>query len=888
MYKYLIISIIILFPFFSKAQNISIQGRLKDSIDYVNLYNSTVMLLQPKDNFLYKFSRTDKYGTFQIKNIKEGRFILLITCSNYADFIDTISIKGDILDIGTIYMIRKEHLLEDVIVKAIREHAVQLIGDTTVFKADSFKVRPNATVEELLKELPGIQVDKYGRISAQGEKVQKVLVDGEEFFGNDPILVTRNLTANMVDKVQLYDRSSDRSKFTGIEDDNKIKTINLELKSDKRNSAFGKVSSGIATDKYYASSATYNLFSDKKKFAIYSLAGNDGLLGVNEDQSSAEYNGKGIPSVISSGIHFDNKWNDDRNYLNSDYKFLSLNIKGMDNQIIQNNLPNDVIITNSNKNFQNQTIKNEINSKFSQTFSDKSLMNISINSSITHQNNNDKLLQKSYQSGNVLLNDIQTILSSSANNKSFNGGLSWQNKITNGITYTLYLNQNYSSGYSNGRLYSKQNFYLTVDSSSLINQLKNGNNNNNNTVWSNTFTIPLNSSQSSHLTINHTLNINYSKIAKNSYNDTLNLLLDTTNSGNYNLKQFEQFGSIFYTYSKNKLFFNAGSNLGYSKYNLLDNFHSLNSLNRTFTIIEPQMKLRYSFSSQHRITLTYTGNNVQPNTNQIQPISNNDDPLNIYIGNPNLKPTYNNTLNFIYMNFKISNRRTILINTNYTFQVNPIVLATSTDNAGINTFKYINILSRNLNMFNSYLIYSRNFEKINIDINSTIGYSNSNYMNYTNEQSNLTSSSSYNVAFGINKLFWKIIKLRINNSVKYNTFKASIQSSMNNKYWTNTLFPEVESNIKSFIFHMDAVFNIQQKTILFPEFNTFIWNAWIGSQLLKNKNLLIKIQLNDILNQNSGIARSANNNLISQENYSTISRYLMLSLNWNFNKSNNK
>jgi hypothetical protein len=136
------------------------------------------------------------------------------------------------IDLGKISMILKANLLQDVIVRT--GAAIRIKGDTTEFAADSFKVQPNATVEDLLKKLPGIQIDKNGNITAQGEKVQKVLVDGEEFFGDDPTLVTQNLRADMVDKVQLYDKKSDQAAFTGIDDGEKNKTINLQLKDSKK------------------------------------------------------------------------------------------------------------------------------------------------------------------------------------------------------------------------------------------------------------------------------------------------------------------------------------------------------------------------------------------------------------------------------------------------------------------------------------------------------------------------------------------------------------------------------------------------------------------------------------------------------------------------------
>ena len=203
---------------FVHAQTGTVKGIITDTSSKENLANASVSLLRSKDSVLYKFTRSAAGGNFSLKNITAGKYLVFITYPTYADYQDKLEVpdNGEV-DLGKIFMITKANLLQDVIVRQ-QVAAIRIKGDTTEFKADSFKVREGASVEEMLKKLPGIQVDKDGKITAMGEKVNKVLVDGEEFFGDDPTVATKNLQADAVDKVQVFDKKSDQAEFTGIDD----------------------------------------------------------------------------------------------------------------------------------------------------------------------------------------------------------------------------------------------------------------------------------------------------------------------------------------------------------------------------------------------------------------------------------------------------------------------------------------------------------------------------------------------------------------------------------------------------------------------------------------------------------------------------------------------
>ncbi|MDX1937937.1 MAG: carboxypeptidase regulatory-like domain-containing protein, partial [Flavihumibacter sp.] len=200
------------------SQSSSVKGIISDTSSKTSLQNAVVSLLQPKDSVLVKFTRTLAGGGFEISNVPAGKYLLVVSYPKYADYADEITVEAGLpFNAGTIPVILKAKLLEEVVVRQ-KIAAIRFKGDTLEFKADSFRVNPNANAQELLKKLPGLQVNSKGEITAQGEKVEKVLVDGEEFFSDDPAVVTHRLRADGVDKVLLFHKKSDQAAFTGIDD----------------------------------------------------------------------------------------------------------------------------------------------------------------------------------------------------------------------------------------------------------------------------------------------------------------------------------------------------------------------------------------------------------------------------------------------------------------------------------------------------------------------------------------------------------------------------------------------------------------------------------------------------------------------------------------------
>src|SRR6187549_1370964 len=289
----LIYSLLLLFiasSAFSQTQ--TLKGTLKDTSENRVLANTVISILSKKDSVLVKFTRADKDGNFKIQGLKEGSYILMVTHPYMGDYFDNIEVKAAApTDLGNVHLTPKSKLLSEVIVKS--GTPIKIKGDTIVYTADSFKVRPGANVEELLRRLPGIQVDKDGKIIAMGERVTKVLVDGEEFFGTDPGIATKNLRADIVQEVQIFDKKSDQAEFTGIDDGVKNKTINIKLKEDKKKGLFGKVEVAKSISRYHQQQAMLNIFRNKRKFSVYGNWGNTGKI----ELSNAENDKYGIGNL---------------------------------------------------------------------------------------------------------------------------------------------------------------------------------------------------------------------------------------------------------------------------------------------------------------------------------------------------------------------------------------------------------------------------------------------------------------------------------------------------------------------------------------------------------------------------------------------------------------
>lgn len=273
---------------------ISLEGQLVDP-DNKGLPFATVVLLQGQDSVIAHYGVSDDQGGFKIKGVQKGDYIFQVTALGFESYYKPLELSTN-KDLGTVSIARKSEQLKAFEVAAERV-PIAIKGDTVEYNAAAFQTRPNAAVEDLLRQLPGVEVDQNGNVKAQGEQVRKVLVDGKEFFGDDPKMATKNLPADAIDKVQVFDKKSEMAEFSGIDDGERNKTINLELKEDKKNGYFGKVTGGYGTDNRYAGKFNVNRFSKNTQFSALGMGNNTNEQGFSFEDYIGLMGGIGLSLI---------------------------------------------------------------------------------------------------------------------------------------------------------------------------------------------------------------------------------------------------------------------------------------------------------------------------------------------------------------------------------------------------------------------------------------------------------------------------------------------------------------------------------------------------------------------------------------------------------------
>lgn len=905
--------------FAQSPQNIT--GKVVDTSTHQGMKNAAVLLLAAKDSIMNQFARTDKDGAFSLKNVDTGNYVLLVTYPEFADYVEKLHITNESpAKIGAITLVEKAHLLEDVIVRQ-QIAAIRFKGDTTEFNADSFRTQPNANVEDLLKQLPGIQVDKDGKITAQGKTVEKVLVDGEEFFGDDPTLVTKNLRADMVDKVQLFDKTSDQAAMTGIDDGQKQKTINIKLKEDKKNGYFGKLSAGVGTDDFYSTQGMFNYFKGKRKFAAYGTFANTGKMGLGfQDQMkygvsgnnvqimdgggimisggsgddalsswNGNYDGHGIPIVNSGGVHYDTKWNEDKDFLNLNYKIGGMSVKGNNSTDLQSNLPDGVLYTHTNDDFKKSLFRQKLDAAYELKIDSMATLKINAGGSLSNNSTHDSYSTAADRGidRDTVVNRGNRNIDNDGHDKAFQMNAFWAQKFhKKGRALTVNLSEYNKNSDISGYLYSKYDYYKEneMTDSEITDQFKTSHSKSNNLDIKATYTEPL--STKSSVVVNYGINSVNSNSDLKSFNkgDAGYTELDETYSNHYLFDQFAHVGGAAYAYKDNKIQISAGTNLSAVNYTQTNEYTS-EELKRDFINWNPSASFQYKFSSTRTMRIGYYGSTTQPSITQLQPVQNNSDIQNVYIGNPDLKPSFRSSINASYFSSKVLNQRYMGFYGNYSIVSNPIVSNVTTDlDSGKSVYQYQN-LNQSTTNYNGSIFYSRKLKFWDMNLSSDLNISGNKYVNYTNSEMNVTKSNNYSAGLRLSKYKEKVLDCSIRLRGGYNSNSSTLQSQIDNNYWSYTISPDLDFFLPAkFQIHTDLNYDYQGATQSFDARKQTIWNAWLGKKFLKDESLLLKFEANDLLDQNKGFTRNAYNNNISQTYYTTIHRYFMLSLTWDFNK----
>jgi hypothetical protein len=898
---------------------LNIKGQITDSAEKKQLQNASVSILRAKDSVLVGSTRADKEGQFNLMAKMSGNYILIVTYPQYASYVDQITLDGtQALNLKTIYLNTKAHLLKEVIVKNTVS-AIRIKGDTTEYKADSFYVSPNADVAELLKKMPGIQVNSKGEITAQGEKVNKVLVDGEEFFSDDPAVVTKNIRADIVDKIQVFDKKSDQATFTGIDDGQKTKTINVQLKEDKKNGYFGKAEIGADFKKYGNGKLMANAFKGKKKMAAYFTqdntkfealnwdetrnysdggntnmeVGDDGGVSINFSSEGDFGDNVGLPKQQSAGLVFGNKWA--KSSTNNTAQFQSLNVNAIGNNYSKTILP-DSSFTNITSNKQYSDRKKYKLSSINEWGTDTTgLFKLTVKAADVLKNSTTNYDGKTFGETGHIINQSNRITALNEDDKTLSTTLSYRQKFAKkGRTISIVSDMNFNDKTQDGSLIADNQYFNyagTIIKKDSADQLKK-NKQNATAISSNiVYTEPL--GKKSFLIFKYGLSVGKNDAERLSFDNTGNTpisakpiysnIIDSL-SNHFIFNTINNTGSINYRFVDKKVNWVLGSGFGTANYKLEDLARN-STRSVAFNNFIPSFSFNYNPKQQRRFRFDYSGKTINPTLLQIQPIIDNSDPLNVNIGNPNLQQGFTNSISFNGNENKVLKNKYMFFDLNYSNTDNAISNSSTVDALGRRVNQYINVQGNY--SYRGYLYYGMDIYKgLQFGINMNGGFNR--YVNSVNGIRNVNDNT--NMSYGLNFSYWgdKSVNFYLNMNANDNRTVSSIRPGSATNYWTYQINGNTQiklKKIKTFIdFNIEG--NIYQKSKIFPEQrNVIIISPSIRKVLGKTDSWEVKMYVFDMLNQNTNIQRNISSNFISETSNNGIRKYTMFSLIYNFSKN---
>ena len=921
--KKLAIILLVLLASRASAQQSLIKGKLTDTLTANPVQGATITILSRVDSSLISFTMSNGKGEFSLTGIATGFYRLLVTHVNYHNSSRNFEVRNgkQELDLGIIPMGDKYKTLEEIVVEA-ESPPVTIKQDTIEYNAGSFKTQPNANVEDMLKKLPGVKVEKDGTVKAQGQKVNRVYVDGKEFFGNDPRIATRNLPADAVDKVQVYDRMSDQAQITGFDDGNSEKAINLKLKKDKKKGLFGKAAAGIGTDDRYEGKFNVNSFKGDRQFSAIGMANNNNaegfsfmdILNFSGELSRMQQNGGGMsitmtaddPNAAMMGLGNNNSGINTtqagginyNNLLGKKTDFRSNYFYNRFNPHIEKELERQYLLPDSSYFYNQRSYSDNINSghrlNFSIEHSIDSLTSIKITPSFSYQNTTTKSATdyNTLSQENILTNSGFSLNESQNHGYAFRDDILFRKKFNRkGRTFSVNLQHTLNKSEGDGIQESVNSFFqpggllLKTDS---INQTNTNSANLHGYTARAVYTEPFGKRLLFELSAGKSNTKSSSFRNTYDYNhytgkfDELNTLLSNDFETNYG---FTNIGGKL-RYQKKK--FNLAGGLQWQEATLKGEVLSNGkdtSLKQKFYNILPNARFQYNFSKFRNITYTYNTITNQPTITQLQPVPDISNPVNIKIGNPRLHQEFTHMMQLNYMTvspFKGSNFFAFL---NYRLSSNKIVNSDSISPFGVKFTIPVNVngiysLTGDMN----WSFPLRFIKKTSLSLGLSL--SKARDIQFINGSRNNISGLQLRPEFRLENNMSDKLNVGISYSnTLYNTI-YSLPSATDIRYFTHEIGSFANWQLpENFYVATDFIYTINTRRAEGFNANIPLWNASISKMFLKYNRGEFKFRVYDLLNQNVSINRTSNNNYIEDSKTTLLRRFFMLSFTYSLSKS---
>lgn len=898
----------------ASAQKFSIKGQVMDSVSNF-LPSATIMLLNPKDSSLVNFAMSDAKGLFEIKNVSKGEYELKITFLGYANYSKRVEADGTspVIEVGALKLLQQPRQLDELVIKGERA-PVAIKGDTIEYNAGSFKTKANANVEDLLKKLPGVEVETDGTVRAQGEEVKRVLVDGKEFFGRDPKMATRNLPADAVDKVQVFDKKSDQAEFTGIEDGQREKTVNLELKEEKRNGMFGNATAGIGTENRYQLKANVNRFRKDQQLSFLGMSNNINEQGFsitdfmnftggsqqmmsggggavrlsfdsnNDSGVPMNFGGRqsGIMTNYAGGVNF-NKDLSKKTQLTSSYFYnrLDQNITKYTDRI--NYLPPDSsynfnqlsrqLSTNDNHRV-NLTLDHKIDSanslKFVNgfTFSDSEMNSNTKSETITE----DGAIQNESIRNNY----------SAQTSSNLNSSLLWRHRFSKkGRTVSTNLTLGLSQTNGDGSQDSENHIYTGVPEDIDILQTNTQSTDNQSYGATVSYTEPLGGRK--YLEANYNFRTNRNSVNREVYDiDNGQEIYNTTLSSEYNSNYIYNRPGLNFRINRQKYSVTVGAS--YQTTSLKGDLITQDTkIDRQFENVLPVAHFNYDFSTYKHLRLDYETSMQEPTIQQLQPVVNNSDPFNLSLGNPDLEPAYNHRLNLNFTTFDPARFINLFAFITATYTKNAIANSQTVDGETfVRTTQPVNV-DNNVSL-NGNLNFGFPIKPLNsrFNIGPTLAYSNG--VSVLQGEENNIKKQTVGGSVRYNYTYKEILTIDLSANLSHQQTLYDF-STPDQVYFNQTYTSEGNLNfLKNYQFN--AVFEYLVYNSETTDYNQTIplLNLSLSRFILKNNSGELKIGVNNLLDKSLSVTQTASDNYLQQETTNNLGRYYMVSFIYAINK----
>lgn len=864
-----------------------IEGIIYDTISDKPLSNGLAVLVSINDSSLVGFKRTDDNGAFEFKNLPASDYHLFVSHPLKGEREYYFFDNGETYDfvLTKILLPSKSETFDEITIFANKE-PVYYKGDTLVFVADSFATKPNAVVEDLLKKLPGMVVNADGSITNQGKTISKVLVDGDEFFGSDPTIATKNLAANSIDKIHIYEKSDEENPSS----DEKIQILDLKLKESAKSGYFGKVSGATDFRRFYEAEALFNYFSGKRKIAGFGLSSNtlysslstsdERSYGVRDDAKS--YAEDGIPLTLKTGVYFNDQLSK-KLKIGVDYAFNTTLLKTEKLARSQYFLADTVYSTELSSTSNSRTDKHTFNLNL--TYAVDSLTTLQFRQRLNYtlsenssQNNTQFISEDALLSRQTLINN-QTDKKNSASN-TYLGLTRKFNKVNRllNASYQLQLNDQNSEG----KLFSLNQFSLGQAQNDTIDQLKTDKSVSIQHAINVEYIEPL--TKEIKLIVDYNFNLNNNDQSRFSFNDVNGQYteIDPLFSNQFETDRLENRVGAGFNFIKKK--HNLTAHIRARNVSILnENLITGTLINQSVTNALPTLRYTLSISKTNRLTFNYNTNSSLPSVSQLQPVQDNTNTNRITIGNPDLVPTYSHAGNLNYSLFKSVSNQSLTVGVSQSFTQNAFGSSVVYDEFGRMISQTINTdgnSSTSINLRATSDIYK---SILRMSINAQ--FRDSRFNNYVNLERNKTINESYLGGLGL-QLLKDSIDISLSGNINYIVPKTSINPESNKPYFTNVYTLKIDWTLFWRLRLNSALtYTINSRRTEGYNLNYLIWNVGIDKYFGERERWSAGVVVYDIFNQNIANSRDISTNIITDEKTNIISRYFLVKVKYQFNYS---